>query len=245
MPYLTVYKQRSSRVFIDPEVILNFLSHYYFERFAAFPEQVLGGLLPDLLKNVDKAYSFQLHKYAGKLVFHPSSIAITEGWQRHIEVDKIFHSSAFFYTHTHQLRKKIEPIVADLPIRASFLAHIALELLLDHLIIAHRILNVARLYEQLESVDLQVLSLYLKELDGVDVSRFLRFYERFVESKYIYDYSEIDNIPHALYSICRRIWTFDTQSQHIKDLAKELADYQEHSLANYREIYTFIQDKIE
>lgn len=224
---------------------MNFLSHYYFERFAALPEQVLGGLLPDLLKNVDKAYSFQLHKHAHKLAFDPSSTAITEGWQRHIEVDKLFHSSAFFYTHTHELRKKIEHIVADLPIRASFLAHIALELLLDHLLIEHNTLNVARLYEQLENVDTHALTLYLKELEGVDVARFLRFYERFIESKYIFDYADIDNIPHALYAICRRIWQFETQTQHLEELARELRDYQKHSLANYREIYIFIHDKIE
>lgn len=224
---------------------MNFLSHYYFERFAVLPERVLGSLLPDLLKNADKAYSFQLHKYTDRLTFDPSSTAITEGWQRHIEVDKLFHSSAFFYTHTHQLRKKIEHIVVDLPVRASFLAHIALELLLDHLLITHEMLNVARLYEHLEQVDIKKLTLYLQELDGVNVVRFLHFYERFVESKYIFDYADIDNIPHALYSICRRIWPFDTQPQHLHDLAHELRDYQKHALGNYREIYTFIHDKIE
>src|SRR5690606_14043662 len=138
---------------------MNFLAHYYFERFAVLPERGLGSLLPDLLKNADKAYSFQLHKYTVRLTFDTSSTAITEGRQRHIEVDKLVHSSAFFYTHTHQLRKKIEHIVVDLPVRASFLAHIALELLLDHLLLTHEMLNVARLYEHLEHVDIKKLTL--------------------------------------------------------------------------------------
>lgn len=224
---------------------MNFLSHYYFERFAPLPEQVLGGLLPDLLKNVDKDYSFQLHKHVHRLGFHPGSIAITEGWNRHVEIDKLFHSSAFFYNHTHQLRKQIEHVVADLPIRASFLAHIALELLLDHLLIAHNTLNVARLYEHLENVDRQVLTLYLKELGGIDTDRFFRFYDRFIESKYIFDYAELDNIPHALYAICQRVWEFETQPRHVEELTLQLKDYQQQSLGNYREIYTFIQDKIE
>lgn len=229
----------------DDTSTVNFLSHYYFERFASLPEQVLGGLLPDLLKNVDKDYSFQLHKYEHRLVFHPAGIAITEGWARHVEVDKLFHSSAFFYHHTHQLRKKIEHVVTDLPIRASFLAHIALELLLDHLLIVHNTVNVSRLYEHLEHVDRQVLYLYLKELETVDPDRFFRFYDRFIESKYIADYAEIDNIPHALYAICRRIWQFETQPHHFEELAQQLKDYQQHALGNYREIYTFIQNKIE
>jgi acyl carrier protein phosphodiesterase len=222
-------------------VAVNFLSHYYFERFAPLPEQVLGGLLPDLLKNVDKTYSFQLHKYEHKLRFHPASIAITEGWHRHVEVDKLFHSSAFFYQHSHQLRKNIEHIVTDLPIRASFLAHIALELLLDHLLIAHNSVNVARLYEHLENIDRNVVRLYLTEFENIDIDRFFGFYDRFIESRY----AEIENIPHALYAICKRLWEFDTKTKHLDDLSTALKDYQQHFLGNYREIYTFIQDKIE
>lgn len=75
---------------------MNFLSHYYFERFASFPELVLGSLLPDLLKNIDKNYSFQIQRSERELDFHPKALAITEGWLRHVEVDKVFHSSDFF-----------------------------------------------------------------------------------------------------------------------------------------------------
>jgi len=224
---------------------VNFLSHYYFERFASESEQVLGGLLPDLLKNVDKNYSFQLQKLEHKLNFHPKSSAITEGWLRHIEVDKLFHSSDFFYTHTHQLRKYIEDIVDDLPIRASFLAHIALELLLDHLLIEQNILNVARLYEHLEHVDRQVLASYLKELGAVDLDRFFVFYDNFLAAKYIFDYADIDNLPHALYNICKRVWDFEIQSKHLSELSSRLKEYQLNHLENYREIYTFIQGKVE
>lgn len=42
---------------------MNFLSHYYFERYTGHSERVLGGLLPDLLKNVDKGYNFQPQRY--------------------------------------------------------------------------------------------------------------------------------------------------------------------------------------
>lgn len=224
---------------------MNFLSHYYFERFAPEPERVLGGLLPDLLKNVDKDYSYQLQKFEHRLDFHPGSRAITEGWYRHVEVDKLFHSSDFFYGHTHQLRKNIEHVVEDLPIRASFLAHISLELLLDHLLIEHNILNVARLYDHLECVDRPLLRSYLSELDGVDIDRFFLFYDRFLSSRYIFDYEDIDNLPHALYNICKRIWQFEPAKKHFEELSVQLKEYKLHQLENYREIYTFIQDKLE
>ncbi len=223
---------------------MNFLSHYYFERFASVPEQVLGGLLPDLLKNVDKNYSFQLQKLEQELSFHPKSKAITEGWHRHVEVDKLFHGSDFFYEHTHRIRKQIEHVVEDLPVRSSFLAHISLELLLDHLLIEQHVLNAGRLYEHLEAVDRKVLTVYLQQLGGVDIDRFFDFYDRFLQSRYIFDYREMDNLPHALYSICKRVWDFEVGSRHFEELSKQLEEYKRNYLENYREIYTFIQDKI-
>src|SRR5690606_11844833 len=105
--------------------------------------------------------------------------------------DKLFHSSDFFYDHTHRIRKQIEHVVEDLPVRSSFLAHISLELLLDHLLIEQQVLNVGRLYEHLEAVDRNVLTTYLQKLDGVDIDRFFDFYNRFLQSRYIFDYREM------------------------------------------------------
>lgn len=224
---------------------MNFLSHYYFERYALDPHQVLGGLLPDLLKNVDKNYAVQIHRYEEQLEFHPQALAITTGWKRHLEVDKEFHSASFFYEHTHCLRKEIEYIVQDLPIRPSFLAHIALELLLDHLLIEHDILSVSRLYENLGNIDRGLVKNYLKVFGKIDEERFFIFYDRFVSSKYIFDYAKIENIPHALYNICKRIWAFDITPYHLEELALKLEDYKNKNLKNYLDIYSDIHQKLD
>jgi acyl carrier protein phosphodiesterase len=224
---------------------VNFLSHFYFERFALDAEKVLGALLPDLLKNADKSYSFQIHKYEDQLHFHPKSIALYEGWSRHVAVDKLFHSSDFFYTHTHNLRKQIEDTVQDLPIRASFLAHISLELLLDHLLIKHSILNVNRLYEHLTTIDRSVLTSFLKVLGDVDIDRFLAYYDSFIASKYIIQYDDINNISYALFNICSRVWNFKESEQHVSELTSHLINYEVNYLKSYKEIFLVIQDKIE
>lgn len=223
---------------------MNFLSHYYFERYAVEPEQVLGGLLPDLLKNVDKGYSFQLHRYEQLSQLTPKAVPITEGWERHMEVDRLFHNSDFFYKHTHQLRNVIKEDVADLPIRASFLAHIALELLLDHQLIAHDLLNVGRLYEHLEEVDRNAVGIYLQGLEKVDVDRFFTFYDKFIASRYIFDYAKVENIPHALFNICKRIWKFEASDRHIQQLEQRLEDYQKEHMAVFFEIYNYISQKL-
>lgn len=224
---------------------MNFLSHYYFERYAVEPERVLGGLLPDLLKNVDKKYAFQIHKYGDVLRSTPKAQSITEGWLRHVEIDRLFHNSDFFYKHTHQLRLVLEDDIADLPVRASFLAHIGLELLLDHELIVHNLLNVERLYEHLAQVDRKALTAYLLNLGDVDIDRFFIFYDRFVSSRYIFDYARIENLPHALFNICKRIWDFEANMTHIKILGDRLDEYKHTQLQDFFEIYSDLSQKLE
>lgn len=205
---------------------------------------MLGGLLPDLLKNVDKSYSVQLQKFEDQLNFGPQADAVTYGWKRHVEVDRIFHNTDFFFTHTHRLRKEIDAIVLDLPIRASFLAHIALELLLDHLLIEQNGLSVTRLYEHLESVNRPVITHYLNTFGTIDTNKFFRYYDRFVESKYIYDYADVHNIPYALFNICKRVWNFEYSQEHITALATCLDVYKSTHLTDYMDIYNEVSDKL-
>jgi len=223
---------------------VNFLSHYYFERYSPHSERVLGALLPDLLKNVDKGYNFHPQRFEEVLFAHPKTTWISEGWYRHVEVDRLFHTSDFFLQHTHALRKQLDPIVDHLPIRASFLAHIALELLLDHLLIDQDLVNANRLYEHLAHVQKATIEKYLLTLGEVDTVRFFVFYERFIASRYILDYADLPNLSYALFNICKRVWTFDVTDQDRRALTACLQQYKEKQLSDYMGIFHEIQDKI-
>lgn len=223
---------------------MNFLSHFYFERYATQPERVLGSLLPDLLKNVDKGYIFHPQKHEEQLFLHPQSMAISEGWYRHVEVDKLFHSSEFFLQHCHVLRKQLEPVLKGLPIRPSFMAHIAVELLLDHLLIEHNLINVSRLYEHLEQVNRPILKSYLKTIGLEDTDDFMRFYEQFLQWRYIFEYKDITQISKPLFNISKRIWAFNAEQQHHEALTEVLINYNNNQLTNFKEIYTYIQDNM-
>src|SRR5690606_18264561 len=85
---------------------MNFLSHFYFERFSVHPERIVGCVLPDLLKNADKSYVFHPQRFEEQLFAHPLSRELSEGWYRHVEVDKAFHSSEMFLEHCHLLRDR-------------------------------------------------------------------------------------------------------------------------------------------
>ncbi len=223
---------------------MNFLSHYYFERYSPHSERILGALLPDLLKNVDKNYSFHPQRSEERLFAHPQTRYISEGWYRHVEVDKLFHGSPFFLDHCHVLRKELEPLLEHLPVRASFMAHIAVELLLDQLLIRHEIVNPVRLYEHLGHVSRSTIRQYLTALEGVDIDLFLQFYEKFIDSKYILEYAHDDRISYALFNICKRVWKFTVQDEDYRTLTECLKDYRNKNLGDYRGIFQYIQDHL-
>ncbi len=223
---------------------MNFLSHYYFERFSPHPERVLGGLLPDFLKNVNKQYNFQPQRLEEAFYSSAGTTYILEGWYRHLEVDKLFHGSAFFLQHCHILRKALVPILADLPIRPSFMAHIAVELLLDHLLIREGWINPLRLYEQLEAVSPAALQRALGILGTVDIPSFMKFYERFLSSRYVLQYVAMDSVAYALFQICKRVWTFEFTDAHLKMLSEVLQVYVDAHKAEFLEIYPQLQAKM-
>src|SRR5690606_9390316 len=143
------------------------------------------------------------------------------------------------------IRKIVEHNVADLPVRASFLAHISLELLLDHKLIANDLLSVSRLYEHLEHSDRTLLSKYLLALGIDNQESFFKFYDRFVASKYIYNDAEVENLPHALFNICKRVCDCTPSPRQFEGLAQQLYAYQKDELKDYIEIYSYISQHLD
>lgn len=223
---------------------MNFLSHFYFERYASESARVVGCLLPDLLKNADKNYVFHPNRFEEQLFVHPEMVEIYQGWYRHVEVDKIFHTSAFFLEHNHQLRKKLDPILSHLPVRASFMGHISLELLLDHLLIEHEMVNVTRLYEHLAHVNRPILKKFLEIIGLADTSKFFDFYDRFQEWKYMHEYANLPSLAVPLFNIAKRVWSFEVTESDYRALADELQSYTGASLADFRDIYRYVHDKL-
>jgi len=214
---------------------VNFLSHYYFERHSPCPERILGVLLPDLLKNADKRYVFHPRRHEAQLFADPKTRRISEGWYRHVEVDRAFHNSPFFLAHCRALRKELAPLLEHLPVRPSFMAHIAIELLLDQLLMRDGMADPAALYEQLDRADRTAVRKYLTVLGSVDVDLFLQFYEKFVASRYILEYAVDSNIARALFGICWRVWDFSLRDEDCENLAERLAGFRDGHLRNYRE----------
>lgn len=204
----------------------------------------MGSILPDLLKNVNKEYIFHPNRFEEQLYAHPLLLELYKGWYRHVEVDKLFHGSEFFVEHNHQLRRRLDPILEDLPVRASFMGHIAVELLLDHLLIRDQVVNVGRLYEHLEHANRTILTKFLRTIGLEDVKPFWEFYDKFIEWRYIFEYADISRLHHPLFNIAKRVWDFEADEAHREALTRELVTYQKKHLSEYKSIYQYIQDNL-
>jgi hypothetical protein len=220
---------------------MNFLSHYYFDRDTPDCYFVLGTVLPDLLKNADK--TVVLHPQ--KLVHpDPNINAIIGGWNKHLLVDKHFHSADFFLTHSHKLKNLLAPVITQSPVKPFFLGHIAIELLLDNLLITRNKINVNAFYEHLDRCEEEVIRrfLFFAGMENPDV--FFKFYEEFKRSRYLHTYINIGQITYALKRICMRVWRDSFTAQEETDMTELLLNYRIGLLPDFMSIYHELEMKL-
>lgn len=185
---------------------MNFLSHYYFDRHCINPYEVLGMVLPDLIKNADKTWNLHPEKNEYLFLGNKNQEAILKGWKRHLLVDRIFHNSDFFKYHQHHIKLLISPSLKDSPVKPFFIGHISLELILDSLLLTENIIQPNSFYNYLAQVNHQELSSFLIFNDLPDNDKFFRFFTMFNKEQYISSYDQPDKITYAIKRICMRIW---------------------------------------
>jgi hypothetical protein len=202
---------------------MNFLSHFYFDRHSTDSYHVIGTVLPDLLKNADKTINIHPEKLAN----HPDASvnSILQGWKRHLEVDKYFHSSAFFAHHSHQLKLVLEPAIQGSVVKPFFLGHIALELILDNLLITTGKLNVDDFYQHLDGVETKTIETFLNYGGLSHTDRFFKFFNDFKGHRYLHTYSETAQIAYALKRICMRIWKDPFTAPQEENMTEVLLQY--------------------
>jgi hypothetical protein len=217
---------------------MNFLSHFYFDRNVANCYHILGTVLPDLLKNADKTIVLHPEK-----LHHPDPNAesIIEGWQNHLAVDRYFHSSGFFTHHSHQLKKALLPAVDGSPVKPFFLGHIALELILDNLLITTGKLTVDGFYDHLSTCHPDVIAEFLTFSGMKDPSVFLSFFEKFKKERYLQTYADTGKVAYALKRVCMRVWNNPFTAEQEAKMSKIIMDYRCLIATDFMDIFDEIE----
>ena len=220
---------------------MNFLSHFYFDRETDNCYFVLGTVLPDLLKNADKTIIIHPDKFT---TANAGISSIKKGWNKHLEVDRYFHSSEFFIHHSHQLKKQLLPAIEGSPVKPFFLGHIALELILDNLLLTTKKVTADGFYDHLDGCKAPVVDEFLTFSGLKDTSAFFKFYEGFKKSRYLYSYSKTKEIAYALKRICMRVWKDPFTSENEAMMNKVLMTYREDLLDDFMTIFDEIDRRL-
>ncbi|RZK17345.1 MAG: hypothetical protein EOO86_12835, partial [Pedobacter sp.] len=223
---------------------MNFLSHFYFDKSTTDANVVMGIVLPDLIKNASKEANLYPQKNEFLFLGNQDEEALLKGWKRHLAVDLHFHSSTFFLEKTTELKHLIKPIVQNTLVRPSFLAHIGLELLLDHLLIEHNLIQVNNFYEKLTAVQKDSLSDFLEHCGLKNQSVFFKFLEGFISSKYLLSYQKLENISYALNRICMRLWPETLTEKQLEALTFQLGIFKEILKNDFMDIFEEIERKL-
>lgn len=220
---------------------MNFLSHYYFDRHSSNCYHILGTVLPDLLKNADKT-----------IILHPEKLchqkdtvnSIIEGWQKHLEIDKHFHSSQFFIFHSRGLKEVLRPVIAGSPVKPFFLGHIAIELLLDNLLLTTGKITVDDFYRHLSSCDEEVINEFLTFSGMKNTDVFLTFFEAFKKHRYLETYVDASQVAYALKRICMRVWHHPFTPEQEAALTGVIMNYRLKIYDSFMQIFEEIGEKL-
>ncbi len=187
---------------------MNFLSHFYFTQNKHDPYLTLGSVLPDLLRNYKGSWRIRPEKEEDEEKFnkYPELASIILGWNLHLHVDSIFHSSESFRRETAALRRKLVHVFKRLPIRPFFLAHVGYELTLDRLLIHNQLIKTNQFYQELAKCESSIIQDFLAKAGIAEPTGFLNFLDSFIESKYLESYKDSKSIVYALDRIGRRVW---------------------------------------
>ncbi len=222
---------------------MNFLSHYYFDRHTTDSYHVTGTVLPDLLKNADKAANIHPEKIDRHE--HPYVNSLLDGWKRHLEVDRHFHSSDFFAHHSHQLKLVLKPATENSPVKPFFLGHIALELILDNLLITTQKVNVDAFYQHLDNTKQEHLHSFwaVSKLHNPDV--FFKFWADFKRHRYLNTYAEAAQVAYALKRVCMRVWKDPFTPDQETILTAAVLDYRSRLLPEFMLIFDEIESYLD
>jgi hypothetical protein len=201
----------------------------------------LGTVLPDLLKNADK--TIVLHPE--KLRHHQDSInCLMEGWQKHLDVDRYFHSSEFFVEHSRGLKEMLRPVIEGSPVKPFFLGHIAIELILDNLLLTTNKITVDDFYNHLGSCDEEVINKFLtfSGLRNTDV--FLTFFEAFKKHRYLATYTDTAQVAYALKRICMRVWHHPFTPEQEGNMNAVIMEYRLSIHDGFMQIFDEIEEKL-
>jgi hypothetical protein len=188
---------------------VNYFAHAY--RFLSesrcSPEFLAGTATPDWLNVVARRTRCRRRHAQPLLQSSDQGLAdLARGIHQHHEDDQWFHATAAFneltLAVTRTLRLKLQHLV---DLRAGFLGHILVELLMDAELIQREPQCLGEYYRRVAQVDARWVAEAVEQMCGRSVGRLEWFIGRFVEVKFLADYPDDARITYRLNQVLGRV----------------------------------------
>lgn len=182
---------------------MNYLSHGF--RFVEDPYFVAGTALPDWMSVLDRRNRAR-STIAAELVDSSNAelAAMARGVMQHHEDDRWFHQTVAFATLSTQFAVELRDYVL-VSHQAGFLGHIAVELLLDSVLIEDVPARLDAYYNALTQLDPATVQALAQRLLPRPVDRLQLLLPRFIAERFLADYADDAALWRRLNHVMKRV----------------------------------------
>jgi len=168
------------------------------------PYELAGTALPDWIRVSDRKSRVRTEQLPQD-ARDPLEASLAAGIRRHFEDDRWFHQTPVFHKVSRDLTQRIAALEPDnRHMRAFFLGHVLLELLLDACLIERDPALLTRYYETLREVDAGEIGRIVAGWTVPAPERLGRFLGIFLRERFLFDYLDNQNLLHRLSQVARR-----------------------------------------
>ncbi len=188
---------------------MNFLSHAI--PHLNTPWVVVGTAVPDWLSVLDRRVRARRRSAEAHLGSDDAPLrSIAWGVVRHHDDDRWFHGTrAFAETNLLLAVQLRERLPGDEGFRPSFVGHILIEMLLDSFWIREDASVADRYYEAIDSVAPETVQRCVAAITGKPIEGLADLMRRFVDARFLYDYTDHAKLLGRLNQVMRRVGLAD------------------------------------
>lgn len=220
---LEILKQRVQRLetYFERRIPMNYLAHAY--QYLSDPYFVAGTNLPDWLSVVDRKVRVRA-KPAQLLISSEDkrTSRTAAGIAQHHWDDQWFHSTPIFQTLNLEFSVAIREVLSEQAgLRAGFLGHILVEILLDWKLAENQPGLLDEYYSVVETLDVLHLQQTVNRISKNPTDQLEAMVPRLVNAKFLYDYADDKKLLLRLNQVMRRV--------RLPELPDDLLDFFSHA----------------
>ena len=176
---------------------MNYLGHYVYNHTVCGlepqPYFALGVVLPDLWPRFSRRRRIRWRAVRSATVSNPRVAQLRDGLLNHVAVDQRFHALPSFVRWQRELKQRV---VGSVPHSAviDFLAHVALELMLDHRVVREEPRAAEEIYDRIGSCSFDFVEQEIGLLGDVDARGLAQEIQGFISRRFLARFAQRDTL---------------------------------------------------